>query len=66
MSEPTTNKHPTHRVYAVTRKGSADRAYWTEIGAAWPHKDGRGFNLKLTLVPLSPDAELVIREPQKR
>ncbi len=30
---------------------------------AWPHKDGKGFNLKLDMLPLN-GAELVIREPQ--
>lgn len=59
-----TSKHPTHRAYAVTRKGPDDKGFWTEIGAAWAHKDGRGFNLRLNFLPLDPRAELVIREPQ--
>jgi hypothetical protein len=57
----TTAKQPTHRAYAVTRKG--EKSYWREIGAVWAHTDGKGFNLKLDFLPLN-DAEIVIREPK--
>lgn len=57
----TTKSRPTHRVYAVTKKPGAEKGHWTEIGAAWPHNDGKGFNVKLDLVPIA-DAEIVIRE----
>jgi hypothetical protein len=40
---------PATGVYAVTKNG--DRSYWREIGAAWPHSDGEGFNLKLDYLP---------------
>ncbi len=56
----TESKRPTHRVYAV-RKTSGDSSYWAEIGAAWANKDGKGFNLKLNLMPVG-DADIVIRE----
>lgn len=56
----TTSSRPTHRVFAVTRKDKADKGKWHEIGALWPHKDGKGFNLKLDLLPTG-NAELVIR-----
>jgi uncharacterized protein (UPF0248 family) len=56
----TESKRPTHRVYAV-RKTGGDASYWAEIGAAWANKDGKGFNLKLNLMPVS-DADIVIRE----
>lgn len=39
-----------------------DKAYWTKVGAAWPREDGKGFNIKLTCLPL--DGRLVIREPK--
>jgi hypothetical protein len=54
-------KHPTHRAYAVTKRG--DKAFWREIGAAWAHGDGDGFNLKLDYLPLNA-AEIVIRKPK--
>ena len=52
---------PSHTVYAVTRREGRDKGYWTSVGAAWPHADGRGFSLKLDYLPLN-GAELVIRE----
>lgn len=55
-----TNKQPTHRVYAV-RKTGKDTSFWAEIGAAWINGDGKGFNLKLNLLPVG-DADIVVRE----
>jgi len=61
MTKTQTPKRPTHRVYAVTKNG--DKSYWAEIGAAWAHQDGKGFNVKLDYLPLN-GAEIVIREPR--
>lgn len=36
-------------------------ARWTRIGVAFPHKDGKGFNVELTALPLN--GKLVLREP---
>lgn len=58
----TTKARPTHRIYSVTKNGDT-KANWQEIGAAWPHKDGKGFNLKFTARPLD-GAEIVVREPK--
>ena len=44
---------PTHHVYHVKEKQVGDKGYWTKIGAAWPHKDGKGFNMELELLPVS-------------
>ena len=49
---------PTHRVYSVSKNGDA-KATWTEIGAAWQHKDGKGFNIQLDAVPL--DGRITLR-----
>ena len=43
-------RKPTHRLYRVLGDGKA--AIWTPIGAAWPNKDGLGFNLQCDAVPL--------------
>jgi hypothetical protein len=40
------------------------RGIWTRVGAAWPNKDGRGFNVVLDVVPL--DGRLILREPLER
>jgi hypothetical protein len=58
-NDTTTKKRPTHRVYSVRRPAKGD-SKWTEIGAAWPHKDGQGFNLKLDAMPAH-GAEVVLR-----
>ena len=54
---------PTHRVYAVKRND--DKSRWTEIGALWPHKDGKGFSLKLDLIPIDgSDLSIRLNEPK--
>jgi hypothetical protein len=58
-NEKTTKARPTHRVYSVTKTGE-QKAVFTEIGAAWPHKDGQGFNLTFTARPLE-GAQVVLR-----
>jgi TPR repeat protein len=50
MTKTETPNRPTHRVYAVKKTG--DKSHWTEIGAAWAHQDGKGFNVKLDYLPL--------------
>jgi hypothetical protein len=59
MSKST--NRPSHRAYAVTKNG--ERTFWQPIGAAWPHGDGEGFNLKLDYLPLN-GADIVIRKPK--
>lgn len=58
-TEVRTSKRPSHRIYAVTKR-NGDASNWTEIGAAWAHGDGKGFNLKLEYLPLN-GSELVLR-----
>ena len=38
---------PTHTAYVVTdaKEGSDKKAIWREVGAVWPHKNGKGFDL---------------------
>jgi len=57
-----TNSAPTHNVFTVEDRGEKEDPFWLKIGAAWTHKDGKGFSLALDCLPLN-DAEIVIREP---
>jgi hypothetical protein len=57
----TTDKSPTHRVYAVEKRNG--KTYWRAIGAAWAHGDGEGFGIALDYLPLN-DAEIVMRKPR--
>lgn len=61
----TDKKRPTHRVYAVTRRNQSDKGYWSDIGAAWAHADGKGFSLKLEYLPLN-GADIVVRVPEEK
>jgi hypothetical protein len=60
MTSNETTHRPTHRVYAV-KKTSGEKSVWTEIGAAWANQDGKGFSLKLSLLPID-GADIVMRE----
>ncbi|NDD83419.1 hypothetical protein EBZ38_03940 [bacterium] len=53
---------PSHRVYIVEEvpDSSDKKPFWQSIGAAWPHGDGKGFNVILTALPIG--NKLVIRE----
>ena len=58
MAERETAK-PTHRAYSVIRRDGQDD-YWLNIGLAFAHKDGQGFNIVLQALPL--DGKIVCRE----
>jgi len=49
-----------YRVYSVIQRAKAED-YWLNIGAAFPHGDGQGFNLLLQALPLHGNGKLVIR-----
>lgn len=48
------NKKPTHGVYSIRAytTGGEQRSEWTKLGVAWAHRGGKGFNIKLTRLPL--------------
>ena len=50
---------PTHRAYTVIKRDGQDD-YWLNIGLAFPHRDGKGFNIVLQALPL--DGTIVCRE----
>jgi hypothetical protein len=50
---------PTHRAYSVIKREGQDD-YWLNLGLAFPHKDGNGFNIVLQAYPL--DGKVVLRE----
>jgi hypothetical protein len=45
---------------AYTVKETKGQTFWTKVGVAFPHKDGKGFNVMLDAVPV--DGKLTIRE----
>jgi hypothetical protein len=56
------DRMPTHRLYRVL--GDGDSANWTPIGAAWPHKDGKGLSITCDAVPLT--GRIVLRRIEPR
>jgi hypothetical protein len=61
----TSSNKPSHRIYAVTKRNGSDKSDWSDIGAAWPHKDGKGFSLKLEFLPLN-GGEISLRVPKPK
>jgi hypothetical protein len=57
-TEATASKAPSHIAYQV-RDRDDKKAFWTRIGSAWAHKDGKGFNVQLECVPL--DGRITLR-----
>ena len=49
---------PTHKALQAVKRG--ERTFWNELGAAWPHKDGKGMTVKLVSLPI--DGEVILRE----
>jgi hypothetical protein len=56
-------KKPSHYAYAVIDRGEKD-AKWREIGVAFPHKDGKGFDILLDVAPLN--GRVTIRVPSEK
>jgi len=50
---------PDYLAWHVTQKG--EKSYWNKVGAAWKHKDGRGYTLQLETCPIN--GRIVLRLP---
>lgn len=57
-SKPTTNK-PCLLGYTVTPIGDGQKSVWSKIAAAWAHKDGEGYEVRMDALPV--DGRLVLR-----
>lgn len=62
-SKPREAKLPSFIAYHVAEK-SESKSFWTRIGAAWDHEDGKGFTLQLDLVPVD-GGRIVLRAPSE-
>lgn len=56
-------KAPQLIAYHVAERGD-DKSFWTRIGAAWDHDDGKGLTLQLDLVPVD-GGRIVLRVPSE-
>jgi hypothetical protein len=57
------SKAPTHTAFHV-RETKDGKGFWTRIGSAWAHKDGKGFNIQLDVMPL--DGTIKLRVPEEK
>ena len=58
-----TGKPPSFIAYNVTdREGKKSK--WREIGVAFPHNDGKGFDILYDVVPLS--GRITLRSPEDK
>nr|WP_295556818.1 hypothetical protein [uncultured Hyphomicrobium sp.] len=54
-------ERPSHKAFVVEDRGEGeDQGFWTKIGSAWPHKDGKGLNIVLAALPAN--GRIVLRE----
>jgi hypothetical protein len=54
-------ERPSHKCFVVEDRAQGKDAIWTRIGSAWPHKDGKGFNLQLAALPAA-GGRIVLRQ----
>lgn len=53
-------KPPKFLAFHVSERGA--KKFWTRIGAAWDHGDGKGLTVQLELMPVGA-GRIVLREP---
>lgn len=58
-----TKTKPDFNAFVVEEQEGKD-PFWLKVGAAWAHKDGKGYNLELQAMPPSQDGKfrIVLRE----
>lgn len=61
MSDSKTN--PEYIAYTVRDRGNDKDAAWNRVGAAWPHRDGKGYDLQLDATPV--DGRVTLREQRR-
>ena len=54
-------QQPTYQAYTVVKREGQDD-FWLNIGAAFMHQDGDGFNIVLQALPLN--GKIVLRPPK--
>jgi hypothetical protein len=57
-----TTQQPTHRAFVVVKREGGDD-FWINVGAAFPHADGKGYNVIVQALPI--DGKIVLRIPQE-
>lgn len=50
-------------VFTAIKRGDNQPDFMLKIGAAWPHKSGKGFSVRLNALPI--DGKLILLEPRE-
>ena len=58
-------KQPSHIAYHVRDRGEGQKSFWTRVGAAWAHADGKGFNIQVEVMPLDGRISLRVASEKK-
>lgn len=61
--EQDTPKGPDYIAYTVRDRGQDKDAAWNRVGAAWSHRDGKGYDLQLDATPV--DGRVTLREQRR-
>ncbi len=57
------NQQPTYQAYTVVKREGQDD-FWLNIGAAFMHQDGDGYNIVLQALPIN--GKIVLRLPKDK
>lgn len=60
----TSSNKPSHIAFTVRPGKDGEKAFWNDCGVAWPHKDGKGFRIKLDAFPVNGVIQLRLNEPK--
>lgn len=58
-----TTQQPSYQAYTVVKREGADD-FWLNIGAAFMHQDGDGYNIVLQALPIN--GKIVLRLPKDK
>lgn len=61
QAQGASHRTPSHIVYHVRDVGNGEqkKSFWTRIGSAWAHADGKGFNAQVECLPI--DGRITLR-----
>ena len=54
---------PDYIAYSVRNRGQDKDAAWNRVGAAWQHRDGKGYDVQLDATPV--DGRVTLREQRR-
>lgn len=58
-------RKPSFIAWHVVEGGEDRKSFWTRIGAAWNHRDGKGITLELDLIPVGA-GKITLRVPEEK